>query len=77
MTAIAHISDEDLVWYVCEVLYAVLYVCVNYFLMRGSAVSRRYINVCNSDMFRVVNMYINHLKLCVVCMTDWSKVCLL
>ena len=30
-----HISDEDLVWYV----YDVLYVCVNCFVMRGCAVS--------------------------------------
>ena len=33
----------------------------------GCAVSRRYINVCNSDGFSVVNMYLDHLKLCVVC----------
>ena len=31
------------------------------------AVSRRYINVCNCDMFSVVNMYLDHLKCCVVC----------
>ena len=30
--------------YVCDVLYA----CVDYFVMRGCDVSRRYINVCNS-----------------------------
>ena len=33
----------------------------------GCAVSRRYINVCNSDVFSVANMYLVHLKLCVVC----------
>ena len=32
-------------WYVCEVLYAVLYVGVSCFVVRGCAVSRRYINV--------------------------------
>ena len=30
--------------------------------MRACAVSRRYINVCNCDMFSVVNVYIDHLK---------------
>ena len=44
-------------WYVCDVLYAVLYVRVNCFVVRGCAVSRRYIKVCNCDMFGVVNMY--------------------
>ena len=29
--------------------------------------SRRYKNVCNCDMFRVVNLYLDHLKLWVVC----------
>ena len=37
-----HISGENGVWYVCDVLYAVLYVCVNCFVVRGCAVSRRY-----------------------------------
>ena len=53
--------------YVRDVLYAVLYVCVNYFVARGCAVSRRYINVCNCDMFRVVYVYLDHLMFCVVC----------
>ena len=35
--------------------------------MRGCAVSRRYIDVCYCDMFSVVNVYLDHLKLCVVC----------
>ena len=35
--------------------------------MRGCAVSRRYINVCNCDMFSVVKVYLDHLKFCVVC----------
>ena len=53
-------------WYVRDVLYAVLYVRVSCFVVRGFAVSRRYIHVCNCDMFSVVNVYLNHLKLCVV-----------
>ena len=32
-------------WYVCDVLYAVLNVCVSCFGVRGCAVSRRYIDV--------------------------------
>ena len=54
-------------WYVCDVLYAVLYVRVTCFVVCGCAVSRRYINVCNCDMFSVVNVYLDHLKFCVVC----------
>ena len=41
-------------WYVRDVLYAVLYIRVSCFVVRGCAVSRRYINVCNCDMFSVV-----------------------
>ena len=47
-------------WYVCEVLYAVLYVRVSYFVVCGCAVSRRYIHICNCDMFSVVNVYLYH-----------------
>ena len=54
-------------WYVCDVLYAVLYVCVCYFVVRGCAVSRRYIDVCYCDVFSVVNVYLDHLMFCVVC----------
>ena len=36
------------------ILYAVVYVRVSCFVVRGCAVSRRYINVCNCDMFSVV-----------------------
>ena len=43
-------------WYVCDVLYAVLYVRLSCFVVCGCAVSRRYINVCNCDMFSVVLM---------------------
>ena len=54
-------------WYVRDVLYAVLYVRVNSFVVRGCGVSRRYIDVCYYDMFSVVNVYLDHLKFCVVC----------
>ena len=53
--------------YVCDVLYAVFYVRVSCFVVRGCAVSRRYIHVCNCDMFGVVNVYLDYLKFCVVC----------
>ena len=43
-------------WYMCDVLYAVLYVRVSCFVVRECTVSRRYINVCNCDMFSVVNV---------------------
>ena len=43
--------------------------------MRGCAVSRRYIDVCNCDMFRVVNVYIDHLMFCVVCINSRRYVC--
>ena len=43
-------------WYVCNVQYAVLYVCVMCFVVRGCAVSRRYINVFNCDMFSVLTI---------------------
>ena len=49
-------------WYVRDVLYAVLYVRVSCFVVRGCGVSRRYIDVCYCDMFSVVNVYLDHLK---------------
>ena len=52
-----------------------LYVCVSYFVVRGCAVSRRYINVCNCDMFSVVNVYLDNLKFCVVCINGQWYVC--
>ena len=52
-------------WYVCDVLHAVLYLCVCCFVVCGCAVSRRYIDVCYCDMFSVVNVYLDHLKFCV------------
>ena len=61
--------------YVYDVLYAVLYVCVCCFVVRGSAVSRRYIDVCYCDMYSIVNEYLDHLKLCVVCINSRRYVC--
>ena len=43
--------------------------------MHGCAVSRRYINVFNCDMVSVVNVYIDHLKFCVVCINGQRYVC--
>ena len=61
--------------YAYDVLHAVLYVRVNCFVVRGCAVSRMYIHVCNSDVFRVVNMYLEHLRFCVVCINCKGYVC--
>ena len=41
-------------WYVRDVPYAVLYVCVSSFVVRGCGVSRMYIDVCYCDVFSVV-----------------------
>ena len=60
---------------VCDVLYAVLYVCVSCFVVRGCAVSRRYVNVYNCDMFSVVNVYLDHLRFCLVCIDGRRYVC--
>ena len=62
-------------WYVCDVLYAVLYVRVSCFVVRGCGVSKRYIDVCYCDMFSVVNAYLDHLKFCVVCINSRRYVC--
>ena len=62
-------------WYVRDVLYAVLYVRVRCFVVRGCAVSRRYIDVCYCDMFSVVNVYLDYIKLCVVCINGRRYVC--
>ena len=43
--------------------------------VRGCAVSRRYINDCNCDMFSVLNVYHDHLKFCVVCINGRRYVC--
>ena len=57
-------------WYVRDVLYAVLYVRVSCFVVCGCDVLRRYIDVCYCDMFSVVNEYLDHLKFCVVCINS-------
>ena len=62
-------------WYVCDVLYAVLYVRVSCFVVCGCAVSRRYIYVCYCDMFSVVNVYLDYLKFCIVCVYGRRYVC--
>ena len=63
-------------WYVRDVLYAVLYVRVSCFVVRGCGVSRRHINVCYCDMFSVVNLYLGHLSsvLCVLIVEGVSVV---
>ena len=63
-------------WYVRDVLYAVLYVRVSCFVVRGCGVSRRYIDVCYCDMISVVNVYLDHLKfyLCVLIVEGMSVV---
>ena len=43
--------------------------------MRGCAVSRRYIDVCYCDMYSVVNVYLDYLKFCVVCINSLRYVC--
>ena len=65
-------------WYVRDVLYVlyvVLYVRVSCFVVRGCGVSRRYIYVFYCDMFSVVNVYLDHLRLCVVCIICQRYVC--
>ena len=63
----SHLRCGMFVWYVYDVMDAVLYVLVNSFIVRGCAVSRSYINVCDSDVFSVGNMYLDHLMFYVVC----------
>ena len=56
------------------------YVCVCCFVVCGCAVSSRYIDICNCDMFKVVNVYLDHLKFCVVCINvclSWGMLCCL
>ena len=57
------------------VMFVMYCVCVICFVVRGCAVLRRYINVCNCDMFSVVNVYLDHLKFCVVCVDGRRYVC--
>ena len=56
-------------------LYAVLYVCVSCFVVRGCAVPRKHIDVCNCDMLNVVNMYLDHLKFYLVYINGRRYVC--
>ena len=49
--------------------------CMSVSAVRGCAVSRTYIHVCNCDMFSVVYVYIDHLKFCVVCIDCRMYVC--
>ena len=62
-------------WYVYDVRYAVLYVRVSCFVVRGCGVSRRYIHVCYCDMFSVVNVHLDHLKFCIGCIDGRRYVC--
>ena len=43
--------------------------------LHGCAVSRRYTHVCNYDMFSIFNVYLDHLKFCVVCIYGQKYVC--
>ena len=52
-----------------------LYVRFSWFVVRGRGVSWRYIDVCYCDMFSVVNVYLDHLKFCVVCIDGRGYVC--
>ena len=59
----------------CAFTSSVLYVSIICFVVRGCAVSRWYIKVCNCDMFSVVNVYLDHLKIWVVCIHGRRYVC--
>ena len=52
-----------------------LYVRASCLVVRGCDVSSRYINVCNCDMFSVVDVYLDLLKFCVVCIDGRWYVC--
>ena len=73
--SVLYISGEDCVWYVCDVLYTVLCVCVCCFVVCGCAVLRRYVDVCYCDILSVVNVYLGHLKFYVVCVYGRWYVC--
>ena len=63
------------VWSAVTVECCVLYPCTSCFVVRGCGVSRRYIYVFYRDMFSVVNVYLYHLKFCVVCINGRRYVC--
>ena len=46
-------------WYDCDVLYAVLCVCVSCFVVHGCAVSRMYVDVCNGDVLLMCTLTIS------------------
>ena len=52
-----------------------LYVRVSSFVVLGCAVSRRYINACNCDIFSVVNVCLDHWNFCVVFINGQRYVC--
>ena len=62
-------------WYVCDVLHAVLYAHDSCFVVRRCALSSRDIYVCNCEVFSVVNVYLDHLKFCVVCIYGRRYAC--
>ena len=47
-------------------IVVMLHVHISYLVVRGCAVTKRYIDVCNCGVFSVVNVYLDHLKFCVV-----------
>ena len=47
-------EHSHLQWYSGNMLDAVLYVFVGCFVVRGCAVTKRHIDVCDCDMFGVV-----------------------
>ena len=57
-------------FYICNFIKT-----VSCFVVRGCGVSRRYIYVCYCDMVSVVNVYLDHLKFCVVCINSRRYVC--
>ena len=59
----------------CDVMYGVLYVRVNCFECVDVQSRGKDINVCNSDMFSVVHMYLDHLRFYVVCINGRRYVC--
>ena len=52
-----------------------LSVRVSCFVVRGCAVLRRYIDVCNCDVCSVVYVYHDHLKFCIMCINGRRYVC--
>ena len=60
---------------VCVFVFSVMWSKLLNTSVRGCAASRRYINVCNCDMCSGVNVYLDHLKFCVVCIDGRRYVC--